>query len=121
MPIGLAFGAVYYLVFSRAIVKFNLPTLGRYAEEISADKTSDGDNFAKKILAGLGGAENLVDVGNCATRLRVTVKDSSKIDEKILRAAGAKGVFKKGDAIQVVIGTQVEFVADEINSLRKEK
>ena len=121
LPIGLAFGAVYYIVFSWAIVKFNLPTLGRYAEEISADKTSDGDNFAKKILAGLGGAENLVDVGNCATRLRVTVKNSSKVDEKILRAAGAKGVFKKGDAIQVVIGTQVEFVADEINSLRKEK
>ena len=119
LPIGLAFGAVYYLVFSWAIVKFNLPTLGRYAEENSADKTSGGDDFAKKILAGLGGAENLVDVGNCATRLRVTVKDSSKVNEKILRAAGAKGVFKKGDAIQVVIGTQVEFVADEINSLRK--
>lgn len=119
--IGLAFGVVYYLVFSWAIVKFNLPTLGRYAEEISADKTSDDDDSAKKILAGLGGAENLVDVGNCATRLRVTVKDSSKVDEKILRATGAKGVFKKGNAIQVVIGTQVEFVADEINSLRKKK
>lgn len=118
LPIGLAFGAVYYLVFSWAIVKFNLPTLGRYAEEIPADKTS-ADDFAKKILAGLGGAENLVDVGNCATRLRVTVKDSSKVDEKILRAAGAKGVFKKGDTIQIVIGTQVEFVADEIISLRK--
>lgn len=56
-------------------------------------------------------------MSNCATRLRVTVKDSSKVDEKILKSAGAKGVFKKNNAIQVVIGTEVEFVADEINSI----
>ena len=56
-------------------------------------------------------------MSNCATRLRVTVKDSSKVDEKILKSAGAKGVFNKNNAIQVVIGTEVEFVADEINSI----
>ena len=117
IPVGLTFGAIYYFVFSWAIVKFNLPTIGRYDEEISADKTSDVSNFAKKIINGLGGLENLQDVSNCATRLRVTVKDSSKVDEKILKSAGAKGVFKKNNAIQVVIGTKVEFVADEINSI----
>ena len=114
LPIGLIFGAVYYFVFSWAIVKFNLPTIGRVDEEISS-----GDDFAGKIVDGLGGRENLVDVGNCATRLRVTVKDVSKVDEQRLRSAGAKGVFVSGNAIQVVIGTQVEFVADEINSARK--
>lgn len=114
LPIGLAFGAVYYVVFSFAIVKFNLPTIGRVDEEISS-----GDDFANMIVDGLGGHENLLTVGNCATRLRVTVKDASKVDEKILKSAGAKGVFVKGNAIQVVIGTQVEFVAAEINSVRK--
>ena len=117
LPIGLIFGAVYYFVFSWAIVKFNLPTLGRVDEETSSSgKLGD---FAGKIVEGLGGRENLVDVSNCATRLRVTVKDASKVDEKLLRSAGAKGVIVKGDAIQVIIGTQVEFVADEINSARK--
>ncbi|MBR1807262.1 MAG: PTS transporter subunit EIIC [Selenomonadaceae bacterium] len=114
LPIGLAFGAVYYVVFSFAIVKFNLPTIGRVDEEISS-----GDDFANMIVDGLGGHENLLTVGNCATRLRVTVKDASKVDEKLLKSAGAKGVFVKGNAIQVVIGTQVEFVAAEINSVRK--
>ena len=114
LPIGLIFGAVYYVVFSFAIVKFKLPTIGRVDDEISSS-----DDFAGKIVDGLGGHENLVDVGNCATRLRVTVKDASKVDEKFLKSAGAKGVFVKGNAIQVVIGTQVEFVANEINSARK--
>ena len=117
LPIGLIFGAIYYFVFSRAIVKFNLPTIGRVDEEISSGGTL-GD-FAGKIVDGLGGMENLLDVQNCATRLRVTVKDASKVDEKFLKSAGAKGVIVKGDAIQVIVGTQVEFVADEINSARK--
>ena len=49
----------------------------------------------------------------------MTVKDASKVDEKLLNSAGAKDVIVKGNAIQVIIGTQVEFVADEINSARK--
>ena len=117
-PIGLIFGAVYYFVFSRAIVKFNLPTLGRTDENSSHAATNTSD-FTAAIISGLGGLENLLDVQNCATRLRLTVKDSSKVDEKFLKSAGAKGVFINGDAVQVVIGTQVEFVADEINSARK--
>ena len=119
LPIGLIFGASYYFVFSRAIVKFNLPTLGRVDEETSSPETSNTSEFTSAIVKGLGGYENLAEVGNCATRLRVTVKDVSKVDEKFLKSAGAKGVIVKGDAIQVIIGTQVEFVADEINSARK--
>lgn len=118
IPIGLAFGAIYYFVFRWAIIKFDLPTLGRCDAENREHVTHDENNFAAQIVKGLGGIENLIDVGNCATRLRVTVKDVGKVDEKILTTAGAKGIFKKGNGIQVVIGTQVEFVADEINSLR---
>ena len=117
LPIGLAFGAVYYVVFSFAIVKLNLPTIGR--GEIQLGVSSEELGVANMIVDGLGGLKNLSEVGNCATRLRVTVKDASKVDEKLLKSAGAKGVFVKGNAIQVVIGTQVEFVAAEINSARK--
>lgn len=114
IPVGLAFGVVYYFVFSWAIVKFDLPTLGRYDEDAPAQEKSS----AAQIVQGLGGMENLLTIDNCATRLRLTVKDVSKVDEKILTAAGAKGVFMSGNGVQVVIGTQVEFVADEIKSLR---
>lgn len=116
IPIGLVIGAIYYVIFRWAIVKFDLQTLGREKEEFSAEKTSESSDFTEKIIKGLGGLENLQEVSNCATRLRVIVKDSSKVDDKFLKSAGAKGIFRNGNAIQVVIGTNVEFVADEIKS-----
>ncbi|MBR4153577.1 MAG: PTS transporter subunit EIIC [Selenomonadaceae bacterium] len=112
--IGLLFGVLYYLIFSWTIVNFDLPTLGRYDEEISVD---EGD-FAAQIVKGLGGKENLIEIGNCATRLRLTVKDASKVDEKALKATGAKGVLIRNNAVQIIVGTQVEFVADEIRDLQ---
>ena len=118
IPIGLLFGAIYYFIFSWMITAFDLPTLGRYNEDSDADNLDD-KKIAAQIIKGLGGTENLSEVGNCATRLRVTVKDPAKVDEKILKAASGKGIFRNGNAIQIVIGTQVEFVADEINSLRR--
>lgn len=114
IPIGLLFGALYYMIFSWIIETFDLPTLGRYDEEIP----TKNDNDSAKIIKGLGGLDNLVEIDNCATRLRLIVKDSSKVDEKILKAAGAKGAFINENAVQVIIGTQVEFLADEIRSLR---
>ncbi len=117
IPMGLVFGLIYYLIFSWTIENFDLPTLGRYDMEGGENDASKG-NMVAQIVKGLGGKENLIEVGNCTTRLRVTVKDGSTVDEKILKAAGAKGVLKNGTAIQIVIGTQVEFVADEINSMR---
>ncbi len=114
IPVGLAFSVIYYFVFSWAIVKFDLPTLGRYDEDAPAEEKKS----AARLVEGLGGMENILTIDNCATRLRLTVKDISKVDEKILTAAGAKGVFMSGNGVQVVIGTQVEFVADEIKSLR---
>ena len=117
IPVGLGIGAIYYVIFRYAIVKLNLATLGR-EEENSAEKISDSGDLADKMIKGLGGLENLEEVGNCATRLRVIAKDSAKVDEKFLKSAGAKGIFRKENAIQVVIGTNVEFVADEIKTRR---
>ena len=116
IPIGLVIGAIYYVVFRWAIVKFDLQTLGREKEEVLSEKTVETSDFTDKIIKGLGGPDNLQEISNCATRLRVIVKDSSKVDDKFLKSAGVKGIFSKGNAIQVVIGTNVEFVADEIKS-----
>ena len=102
--------------FCWAIVKFNLPTLGREEEKISDKKIPASSNFTDKIIEGLGGIENLQEVGNCAIRLRIFVKDSSKVDDKFLKSAKANGIFRNGNAIQIVIGINVEFVANEIKS-----
>ena len=65
------------------------------------------------LFRGLGGRENIRTVDNCATRLRLELEDTSLLDEKILKAAGARGVMKTGgNSAQVIIGLKVEAVAD---------
>ncbi|WP_079150856.1 MULTISPECIES: glucose PTS transporter subunit EIIB [Streptomyces] len=72
---------------------------------------------AEKIVAGLGGIDNIIEVEGCITRLRTEVKDAALVDEALLKAAGAHGVVKMGTAVQVVIGTDADPVATEIEDL----
>ncbi|MEU0403947.1 PTS glucose/sucrose transporter subunit IIB [Streptomyces sp. NPDC006197] len=72
---------------------------------------------AEKIVAGLGGIDNIEEVEGCITRLRTEVVDPSRVDEAALKAAGAHGVVKMGTAIQVVIGTDADPIAAEIEDL----
>ncbi|MGV9661502.1 glucose PTS transporter subunit EIIB [Nocardia niigatensis] len=72
---------------------------------------------ADQIVAGLGGADNIVEVEGCITRLRVEVKDAGRVDEKALKAAGAHGVVKMGDAVQVVVGPTADALAEDINDM----
>ena len=72
---------------------------------------------AEQILAGLGGAENIVEIEPCITRLRTEVTDGSLVDEKILKAAGAHGVVKSGNVVQVVVGPEADTLAEDIEDL----
>ncbi|MBU7598737.1 PTS glucose/sucrose transporter subunit IIB [Streptomyces sp. XM4193] len=72
---------------------------------------------AEKIVAGLGGIDNIVEVEGCITRLRTEVEDAGRVDENALKAAGAHGVVKMGTAVQVVIGTDADPIASEIEDL----
>jgi glucose-like phosphotransferase system IIB component len=73
---------------------------------------------ASAVLAAVGGKENVKDVGYCATRLRFEVKDNAKVDEKAVKAAGAAGVIRPSkNACQVIIGTKVQFVYDELKKM----
>ena len=69
---------------------------------------------AEKIVAGLGGRENISDLEPCITRLRVEVVDQEKVDEDALRAAGAFGVVRSGRVVQVVVGPTADNIAGEI-------
>ncbi|WP_114570634.1 N-acetylglucosamine-specific PTS transporter subunit IIBC [Exiguobacterium flavidum] len=119
IPIGLAFAALYYIIFYFMIIKFDLKTPGREDEALVTDAgpvTVSDDKYeeqAARILAGLKGPDNVTSIDNCATRLRLQVKDASIIDEAAIKAAGAKGIMKMGAKnVQIIIGTDVEFVAD---------
>ena len=122
IPLGLAFGVLYYVIFSWAIRHYDLPTIGRYDDEglgDDADAPADADDYTKAMVENLGGLDNLTDVGYCITRLRLTVKDPAKVDEEAIKRMGVRGVIAKGAAVQVVIGTRAELVANDINALRK--
>ena len=125
IPVGLAFAVVYYIVFRIVITKFNLKTPGREDDDDEAEKTITlkNDNFtevAAAVLAGIGGKENVKSVDNCVTRLRLEIADYTKVDEKAIKAAGAAGVIRPSKtSVQVIIGTQVQFVADEFKKLCK--
>lgn len=72
---------------------------------------------AEKIIEGLGGAGNIVEVEACITRLRTEVKDGSLVNEATLKAAGAHGVLAAGTAVQVIVGPEADTLAEDIEDL----
>lgn len=72
---------------------------------------------AERILLGLGGRENIVEIEACITRLRTKLSDISLVDEAALRAAGAHGVIRAGSVVQVVVGPGADTLASEIEEL----
>ena len=124
IPLGIAAFIVFYLVFRFAITKFNLMTPGREEEdtdEAPAVAASSDDKYvaiAEGVLAAVGGKANVKNVDFCATRLRFELVDSSKVDEAACKKAGAVGVMiPSKEAAQVIIGTQVQAVCDELQKL----
>jgi len=136
--IGLCFTAIYFFVFRFLILKYNFATPGREADDEEAKLYTKADYKAKKgtteesktgatddnqalqFLQALGGSENIADVTNCATRLRVSVKDESKLaSDSVFKKAGAHGVVRNGKAIQVIVGLSVPQVREEFEGLLK--
>ncbi|MCP2166665.1 glucose PTS transporter subunit EIIB [Goodfellowiella coeruleoviolacea] len=75
------------------------------------------DNRAEKILAAIGGADNVVEIEPCITRLRCELEDGSLVDEAALKAAGAHGVMRAGKAVQIVVGPEADTIASDIEDL----
>jgi PTS system N-acetylglucosamine-specific IIB component len=73
---------------------------------------------AEQILAALGGDANIIDLEPCITRLRVEVEDGSLVDEAALKAAGAIAVMRSGTVVQVIVGTEADTLASDIEDLR---
>ena len=123
LPLGLAAFIIFYVVFRFAIVKFDLKTPGREEEDVEAEKkavlaNSNFTQVAGIILEGLGGKDNITSLDNCITRLRLEIKDYTLIDEKKIKSAGIAGVMRPSkNAIQVIVGTKVQFVADEMKKM----
>ena len=124
IPLGIAAFLVFYFVFYFAITKFDLKTPGREDDDVEESEKNiklSNNNYtaiATGVLAAVGGKENITGADYCATRLRLEVKDSSAVNEKAVKAAGAAGVIRPSKtSCQVVIGPQVQFVFDELKKM----
>lgn len=122
LPVGAAFGVIYYAVFRWAIERFDLPTPGREPRPIDVD--AEGDTFETKgmdegqaWLAALGGAGNLADLGACTTRLRLVLRDPASVDEAALSRLGARGLIRPAtDRLQVIIGPDADRIMGEMRA-----
>ncbi|RGY94900.1 PTS transporter subunit EIIC [Clostridium sp. AM58-1XD] len=132
--VGIIEGIACYLLFRWAIVKFNIKTPGRggdsdeamaFAAEISnvqIGQTSDVKDRnnpkilkAQMIIKGLGGKDNIIEVDNCMSRLRVRVEDMKLVDEGILQKTGCMGIVKlDSQSIQVIYGLTVGMIKETI-------
>jgi N-acetylglucosamine PTS system EIIB component len=72
---------------------------------------------AEKLVAGLGGAANIIEIEPCITRLRTEVEDASLVDEAVLKSAGAHGVMRSGTVVQVILGPEADTIASDIEDL----
>ena len=126
LVLGLVMAVVYYFTFMFVIKKFNLMTPGREEsspEDFENEETiATGDDkfavMAGRLYEALGGIDNITSIDNCTTRLRLQVKDTSLVDQDMIKKTGVPGQ-KLIDATnyQVIVGTEVQFVADALAQL----
>lgn len=133
IPVGIVYFFLYYFIFSFLIVKLDLKTPGREDEDemklftkadylakqgkegsTSAGTVTADDMKSALIVKGLGGKDNISDVDCCATRLRCTVLDASKVDEAALKQTGPSGILKKGQGIQIIYGPSVSVIKSNV-------
>lgn len=119
---GAVFFVLYYTLFKFAIVKYNLKTPGREDAEEEGEEVVVASTHSEKaelIFAYIGGKENVVEIDNCATRLRLEVKDQSLVQKEKIKKI-TSGVLTPGKtSVQIIVGPTVEFVATELKRLAK--
>lgn len=128
LGIGVIYAILYFVIFYALIKALDLKTPGREEDEdIVEDEdepVSSGSSkyevMASHFIKDIGGADNITSIDNCATRLRLNIADMEKVQESALKSHGAKGIMKLSKTnLQIIVGTDVEFVADEMKKIKK--
>lgn len=130
--IGLCFTAIYFITFRALILKYNILTPGRegaktklyskedYVEAKGAGANREKTNQAQAFIDGLGGRENIELLTNCATRLRVKVKDTALVkDNAFFALHGAVNVVRNKESLQIIVGLTVPQVRENMNQLTR--
>ena len=131
--VGVFYFIIYYVLFTFLIKRFDFKTPGRESEsqEIKVSerlavvektdegqqtekKDSDADALSSLICAGLGGKDNIISLDCCATRLHVAMKDPMQMDDILLQASGAAGIYKKSRGLQIIYGPRVTIIKSDL-------
>ncbi len=120
--LGAVFFVLYYATFKFMILKFDYKTPGREADEaevrpLGGKKVSD--DILAVIVEGLGGADNILNVDACFTRLRVKVKDKALVmdDKDWKEKTGANGVVRVNDGVQIIYGTKADIYKNNLKNM----
>ena len=131
IPVGIIYFILYYVIFTFLIKKFDLKTPGREDDDVETklytkadvnarkegqktSETSSKDAVSEMITEGLGGKKNISDVDCCATRLRITVYDTERVNDEILKQTGSRGIVKKGQGVQIIYGPHVTVIKSNL-------
>ncbi|WP_391529064.1 PTS transporter subunit EIIC [Photorhabdus akhurstii] len=121
IAVGLIMSVIYFFAFRFLILHYDLKTPGRESDDQETRlyskkdyQVADDDKPGQQIICGLGGTANIVAIDNCYTRLRITVHDTTLIDENRLKSTGAKGVICQGNNIQVIYGLHVKKIREAV-------
>lgn len=124
IPVGIVWFMVYYFVFKFFVSKFQVAVPGMVAQveaEGQAETTSAQGSSLREvslaIIEALGGQANIEDVTACATRLRVSLSDSSLVNKNVLTSLGATAVLDVKNGIQAIYGGKAILYSQEINQL----
>ena len=134
IPVGIIYFILYYVIFTFMIKKFDFKTPGREdddeetklytkadvnaknAANATASGSASADLVSETITRGLGGKANITGVDCCATRLRLTVADSSKVNEALIKSTGSRGIIIKGQGVQIIYGPQVTVIKAKLET-----
>ena len=131
--VGVFYFMIYYVLFTFLIKRLDFKTPGRENEsqeinvskrlavvekadegQHSEKKENDADALSSLICAGLGGKDNIISLDCCATRLHVTMKDPMQMDDILLQASGAAGIYKKSRGLQIIYGPRVTIIKSDL-------
>ncbi|MDR0484881.1 MAG: glucose-specific PTS transporter subunit IIBC [Alphaproteobacteria bacterium] len=117
IPLGIITFFIYFFVFVFAIRTFDLKTPGR-GDDLNiigldgvmgtSNKKEDAADFelGGNLVAAYGGKENITNLDACITRLRISVKDKSKVNQDELKRLGAAGCIVVGSGVQAIFGAK---------------
>ncbi len=117
--VGPIMAALYFGVFYWLIGLLNIKTPGR--DDVDDSDVSEvgieSSDKAALILKALGGTRNIIALDACITRLRLSVKVASDVNQEGLKKLGAAGIMASGTNFQVIFGVESDALKEEIKSL----